>query len=219
MSRSSSWIVITLLLCLAVEIVGALLPLRNTLQFRNHGPPQSRLFSLVVEDADSSRGRKQKKQTASNQNKMYWTLPRLYVGPRRGAASRDGMSKSTPLAPGALVRLSSDQTHYLTSVMRIFKKRKMRESPEAGDEMTSRRHCIRLFDGHNGEWLAKIHELREQHDQISSARARRRGRSPNQRKDLSLIAECFQQLRPQYCEDERPWLILTPLHNKSRMKM
>ena len=58
----------------------------------------------------------------SKEQEQYWKLPRIYVG------SHNDIQQDITLAIGARIPLSSDQSHYLTNVMRIFKKRKAIEN-------------------------------------------------------------------------------------------
>ncbi|KAL7543999.1 hypothetical protein ACHAXR_013428 [Thalassiosira sp. AJA248-18] len=119
------------------------------------------------------------------------------------------------MASGALVPLSPDQTHYLTKVMRIFKKRKNKHV-ENSDGTTIGRDCIRIFNGENGEWLAKVHAPAEQQNESSNGK----GRNRRQNKDVPLLAECILQLRPQPSnEDDGPWILLVPLKATKRMKI
>jgi 16S rRNA (uracil1498-N3)-methyltransferase len=129
--------------------------------------------------------------TASSQSQDYWKLPRLYVEFAR-------------LRENGIVTLSPDQTHYLTKVMRYFKKRKHND-----DDGISTKDCLRIFNGQDGEWLAKVIPP----SQEDNGRKRKR-----QRNDVPLQAECLVRLRKQ-SSDVQPWLIFAPLKNQSRMKL
>jgi 16S rRNA (uracil1498-N3)-methyltransferase len=138
---------------------------------------------------------KQQQQT-SYEPQTYWKLPRLYV-------------QSSRLAEKYVVALSPEQTHYLTNVMRFFKKRKQ-DAEDTSTISTSTKHCVRLFNGQDGEWLAKVIAPIE-----DNTKQRKR-----QRNDAPLEAECILQLRKQQCSDEeQPWIIMAPLKNQSRMKL
>jgi 16S rRNA (uracil1498-N3)-methyltransferase len=131
-------------------------------------------------------------QQASYDTQTYWKLPRLYV-------------QSSRLGENSVVALSPDQTHYLTNVMRFFKKRKR----DAQDNDTSNQ-CVRLFNGIDGEWLAKVIP-----PTIEDTARRKR-----QRNDVPLEAECILELRRQHSDNNiQPWIIFTPLKNQSRMKL
>eukprot|EP00584_Thalassiosira_punctigera_P011131 CAMPEP_0172529192 /NCGR_PEP_ID=MMETSP1067-20121228/3333_1 /TAXON_ID=265564 ORGANISM="Thalassiosira punctigera, Strain Tpunct2005C2" /NCGR_SAMPLE_ID=MMETSP1067 /ASSEMBLY_ACC=CAM_ASM_000444 /LENGTH=353 /DNA_ID=CAMNT_0013313197 /DNA_START=414 /DNA_END=1475 /DNA_ORIENTATION=- len=127
------------------------------------------------------------------------------------------MPNNIPLRSGTLVHLSSDQAHYLTNVMRILKKRKSKRV----EDSSLGKDCVRIFDGENGEWLAKVHISTDQQNESSSGRGRSRrdGRSPRRNRDLSLVAECALQLRTQNSEDDRPWVLFAPIRSRSRMKI
>ncbi|KAL9184431.1 hypothetical protein ACHAXT_002517 [Thalassiosira profunda] len=140
----------------------------------------------------------------------YWTLPRLYVGSRRD------MPNNLSLAPGAIIPLSPDQTHYLTNVMRIFKKRKGRRKDGTCDAIDTR-ESVRIFNGKDGEWLAKVSAPSDHRDE-SPDKSKRKKRT-KQGKDASLIAECIQQLQTQgSSDDDRPWVLFAPLKKQPRMK-
>jgi len=153
----------------------------------------------------------------SKKDEKYWTLPRLYVG-------RSIAESNISLSSGALVTLSPDQTHYLTNVMRFFKKRKNKSKTvdDNGDDVDTARDCIRIFDGENGEWLAKVEISAQQHRDDSSdgkGRIRKRSRSQKHNKDVSLVARCILQLRTQDDNNERPWVLFAPVKKVPRMKI
>ena len=129
-----------------------------------------------------------------NESSIYWKLPRLYLSSER-------------LTETALVRLSPEQTHYLINVMRFFKKRK-----RDNDDVKPGNDCVRLFNGRDGEWLAKVRDP----SQVEESNKRRRTR---QRNELQLEAECLVKLRKQTDDESAPWVIFAPLKNQSRMKL
>lgn len=157
-------------------------------------------------DGDSNRMRPQMTQPPPphiNKPDNYSTLPRLYVGP-------------TTLTQSAVVTLSPEQTHYLTKVMRLFKKRKLADGSE-NDDLTSGKNCVRLFNGQDGEWLAKVRVPLHTDEGSNTNRKRRPSR---QRSEEPLEAECLVELRRQNVHDFcRPWLLCVPLKNQSRMKL
>ena len=147
----------------------------------------------------------------------YWKLPRVYIGPQ------NDMQQSITLAVGARISLSSDQSHYLTNVMRIFKKRKdnrRQQNIDDTNDTSSNRDCIRIFNGIDGEWLARVHDISSsQSDSTTNMRSKRPARSRKKKEDASLIAECILQLRTQdYKKDDRPWIMFVPLKNQQRLK-
>mmetsp|Transcript_24141 Transcript_24141/g.50559 ORF Transcript_24141/g.50559 Transcript_24141/m.50559 type:complete len:454 (-) Transcript_24141:665-2026(-) len=161
--------------------------------------------------ASSEESGEHKVQASADQDQKYWTLPRVYVGPRHNTPLNNILLKL-----GTIVHLSSEQAHYLTNVMRILKKSKKKR---ADGTITEGRNCIRIFDGKNGEWLAKVYASEEPQNASSRGRgkSRRNGRSSN--RDVSLVAECIQQLRTQDCGDDRPWILFAPIRSRSRMKV
>lgn len=113
----------------------------------------------------------------------YHTLPRLYVGD----------TVACRLAMGMNFTLSPEQAHYVTKVMRIGTKKS--------------RDSVRVFDGINGEWSAKISIQQE------DSRTRRR------RDDERIItALCTRELRPQPSAEAQPWLLFAPI-KKQRIKL
>ena len=152
-----------------------------------------------------------------HEQRQYWTLPRLYVGQSRS------MRGKVTLATGSMVPLLPEQTHYLIKVMRIMNNRRMnrRQQRSSEDDNEAR---IRIFNGEDGEWLAKVHlSTRDEIESSgkSKSRGKRDGRSHNGRGgDDSLVAECILQLRAQdYDEDYRPWVLFVPLKKQPKMKI
>lgn len=145
----------------------------------------------------------------SDEIKKCWNLPRLYVGAHSVAT----------LTSGASISLSQEQTHYLTKVMRLLKKKKQKLS-ENDNEITVDRDCIRIFNGRDGEWLAKVHVL-EQNGDGSDGDKNKRKRRQSRQGDITLAAECIYQLRIQDQDKDmaRPWLLFAPLKKQSRMKL
>lgn len=124
----------------------------------------------------------------------YNSLPRLYVGNDiPNVASRSGV-----LQKDRTFVLSSDQSHYLSKVMRVFSKK--RKSPPV----------VRAFDGMNGEWLCEV-VLPSQ--DISQGKKRNRSRD-----DSPLQAKCIKQLRVQTSSQMKPWLFFAPI-KKQRAKI
>ena len=156
----------------------------------------------------------------NDEQRQYWTLPRLYVGQSRN------MQSKRILSTGAKIPLLPEQAHYLIKVMRIMNNRRtnrrqqLRSTSDDGDNEA----MIRIFNGIDGEWLAKVHVLANQegdHSPASKTRSKKGVRSANGRRgDDSLVAECIIQLRVQdYCEDNRPWILFVPLKKQPRMKL
>ena len=153
----------------------------------------------------------------SKEQEQIYKLPRLYVGPQS--------DKSIKLAAGARIPLSSDQSHYLTNVMRIFKKRKGNRRQQHQESINiddandiSIRDCIRIFNGNDGEWLARVHDITSQ-SESTNIRSKKSARARKQKEDASLVAECILQLRTQdYKKDDRPWIMFVPLKNQQRLK-
>jgi 16S rRNA (uracil1498-N3)-methyltransferase len=144
----------------------------------------------------------------SEEIKKCWTLPRLYVG----------SNSIVTLTAGSNISLSHEQTHYLTKVMRLLKKKRQKPLQDANDEIVVDKDCIRIFNGRDGEWLAKVRVL-EQEDEGGNNNKRKRRQL--RQGDITLTAECIRQLRIQDRgkDESRPWLIFAPLKNQSRMKL
>lgn len=153
-----------------------------------------------------------------HEQRQYWTLPRLYVGQSRS------MRGKVTLSTGSMVPLLPEQTHYLIKVMRIMNNRRMNRRQQRSCEVDNEAR-IRIFNGEDGEWLAKVHLSIPGHELESSVksknRGKRNGRSHNGRGgDDSLVAECILQLRAQdYADDDRPWVLFVPLKKQPRMKI
>ena len=124
----------------------------------------------------------------------YNSLPRLYVG----NGIPNVASRSDVLQKDRTFALSSDQSHYLSKVMRVFSKK--RKSPP----------LVRAFDGINGEWLCEV-VLPSQ--DISQGKKRNRSRD-----DSPLQAKCIKQLRVQTSSQMKPWLFFAPI-KKQRAKI
>jgi 16S rRNA (uracil1498-N3)-methyltransferase len=113
-------------------------------------------------------------------------LPRLYV---------ETESESTPSLPGlrpkALIPLTTGQAHYLLDVMRITNTKRWRRD-HAGH--------VRIFNGRDGEWLAKVLEP----DAGGKKPNRRRRRSSSSSSDDdsdAVVLECIERLLPQPHDD------------------
>ena len=124
----------------------------------------------------------------------YNSLPRLYMG----NGIPNVASRSDVLQKDRTFVLSSDQSHYLSKVMRVFSKK--RKSPP----------LVRAFDGMNGEWLCEV-VLPSQ--DVSQGKKRKRSRD-----DSPLEAKCIKQLRVQTLSQMNPWLFFAPI-KKQRAKI
>lgn len=144
----------------------------------------------------------------------YWKLPRLYVGTRQHVQS-DGSSATSVFTNGSIVNLSPEQTHYLTKVMRYLKKNKKQK--DGRDDMLSEKDCIRVFDGRNGEWLARVSVSPQHQEDVNSIDIGKR--TKRKREITSLMAECIVQLSLQTCQDDAPWVLFVPLKKQPRMKL
>jgi 16S rRNA U1498 N3-methylase RsmE len=117
----------------------------------------------------------------------YSKLPRLYVGPIQSqptslrhmdelsnmfGGSRNAPAKETLCHNNAILSLTPDQSHYLTSVLRLGKKRK---------GVVKQQH-VRVFDGNGGEWLAQV---------IVGG-----GEKSDRRNNAVVTVQCLEQLRP-----------------------
>jgi RsmE family RNA methyltransferase len=130
---------------------------------------------------------------------QYHQLPRLYVGPEptlyriESLLSDPREPSETPALLGDRVRLqlTENQSHYLTTVLRLFKKKK-------ADPF------LRLFDGELGEWLARVvdHEDSATDRYLASASEETGAGAASKRKHKHkhqnlLSVECMSLLRPQ----------------------
>lgn len=124
----------------------------------------------------------------------YNSLPRLYVG----NGTPNAASRSDVLQKDRNFALSSDQSHYLSKVMRVFSKK--RKSPP----------LVRAFDGMNGEWLCEVVSPSQD---INQGKKKKRSRD-----DSPLEAKCIKQLRVQTSSQMKPWLFFAPI-KKQRAKI
>ncbi|CAJ1938084.1 unnamed protein product [Cylindrotheca closterium] len=109
-------------------------------------------------------------------------LPRLYV-------ESSSSSSSLVLSTNALISLSSYQSNYL-SVMRVTNTK--RWGQWAGH--------VRIFNGKDGEWLAKVvinNESSASSSETPKKQRRRRRQGGNSAGDSATILECVQQTIPQ----------------------
>ncbi|KAL7530386.1 hypothetical protein ACHAWF_003361 [Thalassiosira exigua] len=182
-------------------------------------PPPIAQWTLLHSVGSNERRGPHLQATPEKEGK-FWTLPRLYVGPRNHG---DGSENITPLLTSDVtIPLSPNQTHYLTNVMRILRKRKKR-STDHNDGFDAR-DCVRIFNGRDGEWLAKVAIAPGEEVEYPTGKYRsgRRSRSPKQGKDVSLVAQCLLQLRAQDRDvepEDRPWMLFAPLKNQPRIKL
>lgn len=146
----------------------------------------------------------------SEELKKCWTLTRLYVGSH----------SVVTLTFGSSISLSQEQTHYITKVMRLLKKKRQKQQDENNDIRVDR-DCIRIFNGRDGEWLAKVRVVEQVEDESSDGDRNKRRRRQSRQGDITLVAECIHQLRIQDKDKDvaRPWLIFAPLKKQSRMKL
>lgn len=165
---------------------------------------------------------------AANPRTVHDKLPRLFVGDlptqpmvvtdwsvlgewKHGCSSRLSepvlQRRLSNLTQGAVVPLSADQSHYLTSVLRLNK------SPKRSSAKIT--PFVRLWDIYSGEeWLAELHTLsfddREKKNKRSSA-------------ETSLVtAVCRTKLRAEIPQSSTSmqscWLCVAPPKKKDRLK-
>lgn len=183
-------------------------------------PSQSRYFRSLRHHDAMFESRAQYAAPENHEQRQFWTLPRLYVGQSRN------MRNKRALSTGAMIHLLPEQAHYLVKVMRIMSSRRItnRQQPRSTDCAADNEARIRIFNGIDGEWLAKVHALTSRDDEYSESlkkRGKKVVRSPNERRGGdSLVAECIIQLRAQdYNDDDRPWIMFVPLKKQPRMKI
>ena len=181
-------------------------------------------------------------------SRKYMTLPRLYVGEMNHDVKASTLVSSlflndteeqpqqqiiSSLQTKSKISLSLEQSHYLIKVMRIFKKKGRRNRFKNNNNVSTYddeneldvSQCIRIFDGINGEWLARVIDpttTTETHDTSSNKRStgRRRGGGDNSSGGtLMLQAECLFPLRPQNdaLSSSSSWLMFAPI-KKQRLK-
>eukprot|EP00562_Extubocellulus_spinifer_P004542 CAMPEP_0178518020 /NCGR_PEP_ID=MMETSP0696-20121128/26016_1 /TAXON_ID=265572 /ORGANISM="Extubocellulus spinifer, Strain CCMP396" /LENGTH=403 /DNA_ID=CAMNT_0020148519 /DNA_START=339 /DNA_END=1550 /DNA_ORIENTATION=+ len=165
---------------------------------------------------------------SSDNQRQFSSLPRIYTGPSvhgiRILRSTETKTSIPTLGEGVKVQLSPDQSHYLSNVMRIFKKGKKKAEKRViadGDTCTNSflvdvSQCVRIFDGKNGEWLARVSAVQDdveegENQQPQQRRKRKRDPTP------SLYAECLNQIRPQETR-QSPWVFFAPI-KKHRAKL
>jgi 16S rRNA (uracil1498-N3)-methyltransferase len=133
----------------------------------------------------------------------YSKLPRLYVGPEpalvrfppRPGAHDTPRTPLSSLSPNALLALSPEQSHHVTTVLRMDKRNKAAQ--------------IRVFDGVGGEWLANL----EQMHRLDGTGGRRRSRASSD----PVIGTCTESLRSQ-TSTPTVWLCVAPPKKKDRTR-
>ena len=118
-----------------------------------------------------------KDESQSTLLSRYSHLPRIFI---------DSMTSSTPIGPNSLVTLSPSQSHYLQTVMRL-------SNPKRWGDLANH---VRIFNGRDGEWLAKILQVDDVNDNQSST-SRRRQRRQVQDDEASVIAQAVDLIVPQ----------------------
>ncbi|GKY91628.1 hypothetical protein MPSEU_000134700 [Mayamaea pseudoterrestris] len=145
-----------------------------------------------------------------NESNDYTRLPRIYVGsPEASRACSLPWAKQeqtvAPLLPRLKerlqIQLTADQSHYVSNVLRLTKKKK-----------SSSNALLRVFDGLSGEWLARV--VAPQMDDSSDQQQQRRRRSAN----APLMAECLKLLRPLPMACSSPSLWLAPPKKRERVR-
>jgi len=145
--------------------------------------------------------------------------------------------RSVQLHPNAVVRLSDEQSRYLTTVMRIFGKGGANHEKKKGDGGNVQRPppLVRLFDdGISGEWLARVVALDvdddddddrssddpERRQQRSSSNQQQQRRRRRRRRQQQAVAHCIEQLRPPPPprSSSSPWLFVAPPKRKERVR-
>ena len=157
--------------------------------------------------------------------KQYNTLPRLFVGTLSNSLPQSQLQSHSNAAPApsllkdnSIIRLSMEQTHYLSKVMRLFaKKKKEHDLP-----------LIRIFDGINGEWLCQIlppdipmNQGKQKRRTINRNIDGNHNSNNNSNSNTPLLqAKCIQQLRQQSTSTSQPcpWLFFAPI-KKQRAKI
>jgi RsmE family RNA methyltransferase len=132
-------------------------------------------------------------------------LPRLYIGSvpknvpvisqRDDCASSTANNNNLPVFRTAMrVELSAEQSHYIESVLRLFKKK---SNP-----------LVRIFDGHSSEWLARCVRVIDDKDNSNE-------RGTNKRRGAQrILVECIECLKKEQEQSNTtfplPWLCVAP---------
>lgn len=114
-------------------------------------------------------------------------LPRLYVETTPSSQK----IKNPSLHPGALISISGAQSHYLLDVMRITQAKRWQDL--AGH--------VRIFNGLDGEWLAKVVDVVNTTEEPRRRRPRSSSSKSSTKEDTVL--ECVEQLLPQSGNDKK----------------
>ncbi len=150
----------------------------------------------------------------------YHNLIRMYVGELD--SSLYSVKREGVLRENTRIRLSTDQSHYLVKVMRFLKKGKKKKNSTHSHNVNidekvkvDINQCVRLFDGVNGEWLAKIIEPSNGEKTVNLKRSRKSDTNSHN----ELEAECLIQLRSQPCSEcRKSWVFFAPI-KKQRLKL
>lgn len=132
-------------------------------------------------------------------------LPRLFVGSHdddsSASANAETMMVPLLLRKKSLIPLNADQEHYLLDVMRITNpKRWGRGKTTSGDKTEDYTGCVRIFNGIDGEWLARVAEDPGGDPGGSNPKKQRRKRGGNKTQTASssgTVLECLELLRSQ----------------------
>lgn len=172
----------------------ATVPRRSQLRYNYHtGRSETKLGGT-----DRTQSQDQFTSSIDEFNRSNYRLPRLYVGAAVegpvvhhsfGALVDPDPSKVAPvLSQGASIPLSSEQSHFLTNVLRLFKKENVSSA--------------RLFDGISGEWLTVLKLEQE-------ASKKQRG---------IVVALCMEEWRKKQAENGKSWLCIAPPRKKERLR-
>ena len=164
-----------------------------------------RFFCAQAADNSSRIGQSLRPQSKDGYSK----LPRVFVGQLEEQPARlssldellelgdsDDPTREFRCRENAILSLSPEQSHYLTSVLRIGKKRKASQQ-------------LRVFDGSGTEWLAEVVESEE-------------GGKGHQRKNKSTVTvQCLHSIPPSSNARKRKhsiWLCASPPKKKDRLR-
>jgi 16S rRNA U1498 N3-methylase RsmE len=168
----------------------------------------SRRFSSLSGDDHAARSRE---ESRTGTELTFNNLQRLYVGdlPSEPVVIRQlsdlgsiPTRQQKPLSKDALVQLSNDQSHYVTSVLRLTKG-------------SRRPPLVRLLDTSGDEWLAELLLL---DNNPAAGKKRRRDTAPD-----TVTAVCRSKLRSLPPLEPSPmtyscWLCVAPPKKKDRLK-
>ena len=139
-------------------------------------------------------------------------LPRLFV---EMPTDSETSTSAAPLHKNSLVPLNSGQEHYLLDVMRITNPKRWGKNNSSKHDYTGH---VRIFNGIDGEWLARVVI-----DDVPPTQKKQHRRKRSGKQASGTVVECLEQLRPQqqqqkHQEPSRIDLCLGYIRDKQRRR-